>query len=218
MDEPPEAEVKVGPWRRRSRRTAYANPWLTIFHDVVARPDGKPGIYGVVHFENLAVGVVALDADDRVLLVGQHRYTLDDYSWELPEGGSPHHEDPLEGGRRELEEETGFRAAEWRELCRFHLSNSVTDEAGVIYVATGLTPGPARPEATEELEVRWLPLDEALAMTERGEITDAMTLLGLWRLALDRVAGDRSDRSGLPSVGQPRLDGADAAPATDSEP
>src|SRR3982751_4401299 len=105
-------------WRRNSRRAAYENPWLTVWHDEVTRPDGAPGIYGVVHFANLAVGVVAIDADDRVALVGQHRYTLDAYSWEIPEGGVPPDEDPRDGAARELREETGVVATEWRELGR----------------------------------------------------------------------------------------------------
>ncbi|HEV7809287.1 MAG TPA: NUDIX hydrolase, partial [Candidatus Limnocylindrales bacterium] len=125
--------VAVGPWRRRTRREAYANPWLTLWHDEVDRPDGSAGIYGVVHFANLAVGAVVLDDDDRVLLVGQHRYTLDSYTWEIPEGGVPPGESPLDGARREVLEETGVEADGWRELLRVHLSNSVTDEAGVLF-------------------------------------------------------------------------------------
>ncbi len=176
----------IGPWRRRGRRAAYANPWITVWHDEVTRPDGSPGIYGVVHFANLAVGVVALDAEDRVLLVGQHRYALDAYSWEIPEGGVPAGEDPLEGARRELREETGAVAARWREIGRFHLSNSVTDEAGILYLATDLAQQAAAPEATEELEVRRVPFAEALAMTLDGRITDAMTIMGIQRVALER--------------------------------
>jgi 8-oxo-dGTP pyrophosphatase MutT (NUDIX family) len=179
--------VVVGPWRRRARRVAYENPWLTVWHDDVVRPDGSPGVYGVVHFASLAVGIVALDADDRVVLVGQHRYPLDTYSWEIPEGGVPAGEDPLDGARRELLEETGVVATGWREIGRFHLSNSVTDEAGILFLATGLTQEAAAPEATEELAVRWVPLEEALAMTLDGRITDAMAIMGIQRLALERV-------------------------------
>jgi 8-oxo-dGTP pyrophosphatase MutT (NUDIX family) len=179
----------IGPWRRIARRVAYENPWLTVWHDDVVRPDGSPGVYGVVHFESLAAGIVAIDADDRVLLVGQHRYPLDAYSWEIPEGGVPAGEDALEGARRELREETGFVAAEWLEIGRFHLSNSVTDEAGVLYLATDLTHEAAAPEATEELVVRWVPFAEALAMTLDGRITDAMAIMGIQRVALDRLRG-----------------------------
>ena len=141
----------VGPWQRRARRVAYENPWITIWHDDVVRPDGSPGMYGVVHLASLAVGIVALDADDRIVLVGQHRYPLDMYSWEIPEGGVPAGEDPLDGARRELLEETGVVAASWREIGRFHLSNSVTDEAGILYVAADLArrrPPPRRPRSS----------------------------------------------------------------------
>jgi 8-oxo-dGTP pyrophosphatase MutT (NUDIX family) len=176
----------IGPWRRRARRVAYQNPWITVWHDDVVRPDGSPGIYGVVHFPGLAAGVVAIDDQDRVLLVGQHRYTLDAYSWEIPEGGVPAGEAAVDGARRELREETGIVAARWREIVRFHLSNSVTDEAGVLYLATELAQETATPEATEELAVRWVPFEEALAMTLDGRITDAMAIMGIQRVALDR--------------------------------
>jgi ADP-ribose pyrophosphatase len=181
--------VTSGPWSRRTRRAAYENDWITVWHDEVTRPDGTPGIYGVVHFENLAAGVLAIDDRDRVLLVGQHRYTLDAYSWEIPEGGVPIGETPLEGARRELREETGVTAADWRELGRIHLSNSVSDEAAVLFLATGLTHGTAAPDGTEALEVRWLPFDEALAMTLDGRISDAMSVVAIERHALQRATG-----------------------------
>ena len=185
----PEAPpVTVGPWIRRSRRVAYENAWITVWDDAVLRPDGGPGIYGVVHFANLAAGVVVLDEHDRVLLVGQHRYPLDAWSWEIPEGGVAPAEAPLDGIRRELREETGVEAAEWIELARFHLSNSVSDEAGILFLATIVTHGAAEPEPTEEIESRWVSFDEALAMTLDGRITDAMSIIGLQRVALARVA------------------------------
>jgi len=183
--------TRIGPWTRRSRRTVYENAWMRVWHDEVVRPDGAPGIYGVIHFANVAVGVVALDDAGRILLVGQHRYTLDAYSWELPEGGVNPGEDPLGGAQRELLEETGYRAAEWRELLRFTTSNSIADETGVLFVATGLTAGVAQPDGTEELAVRWLAFDEALAMVDRGEITDAISQIGLLRVALERAADGR---------------------------
>lgn len=174
------------PWTQRSRRVAYDNPWITVYHDDVLRPDGQPGIYGVVHYKNLAAGVVALDAAQRILLVGQYRYTLGAYSWEIPEGGAPPSEDPLEAARRELLEETGYTATDWRLLLRSHLSNSVSDEDAYVYLATGLQSGPAEPEPTEQLQIRWVPFDEALGMALDGRITDSMSILGLQRLALLR--------------------------------
>lgn len=185
MDE--DERVVVGPWNRHRRTVAYENPWLVVWHDEVTRPDGSPGLYGVVHFANLAAGVVVLDPTDRLLLVGQHRYPLDAYSWEIPEGGVPDGETALAGAQRELREETGVEAAEWRELLRVHLSNSVSDELAVLFVADGLTHGVARPDATEALEVRWVPFETALAMTADGRITDAMSVIAIQRVALDRA-------------------------------
>ena len=180
--------TRSGPWVRRSRRVAYENAWLTVWHDEVDRPDGSPGIYGIVHFAAAAIGVAVLDDDDRVLLVGQHRYALDDYSWEIPEGGVAPDESPLEGAGRELREETGVEATDWRELVRFHLSNSVTDEAGVLFAARALRHGTATPDPTEELAIRWVPFAESLAMVGDGRITDAMTIMALQTIALERAA------------------------------
>ena len=181
----------ASPWRRHVRRIAYDNAWIQVLHDEVTRPDGQPGIYGVVHFRNRAVGVVAIDDQDRVALVGQHRYTLDRYSWEIPEGGVPFDEDPLDGARRELREETGLDASTWREIGRMELSNSVTDEIGLMYLATGLTQGEATPEATEDLRLRWVPFAEITGMIDRGELPDALT-----QLALERVARLRAGAGG----------------------
>jgi 8-oxo-dGTP pyrophosphatase MutT (NUDIX family) len=185
---PSNSEPTANPWTRLSRGVAYQNPWITVYHDEVVRPDGRPGIYGVVHFRNRAVGVVALDERDRVLLVGQYRYTLSAYSWEIPEGGAAEGEDPLDAARRELREETGYSAGRWELLLRAHLSNSVSDEEALCYLATDLRAGDACPEGTERLEVRWVPFAEALEMAARGEITDALSLLGLQREALLRAA------------------------------
>jgi len=190
QDDPADVTV-VGPWRRRSRRLTYENAWIQVHHDEVTRPNGEPGIYGVVHFRTRAVGIVAIDDEDRVVLVGQHRYTLDRYTWEIPEGGVPPDEDLLEGARRELREETGCEADQWRAIGAFDTSNSITDEIGMLYLATGLTDGEATPDATEDLIVRRIPFGEVMAMLDRDEITDAMS-----QLALERVARLRAARAG----------------------
>ena len=191
------AAVDVGPWRRRSRRVAYENPWIDVWHDEVDRPDGTPGVYGVVHFRSRAVGVVAVGDDGRILLVGQHRYALDEYSWEIPEGGVDEGESLEAGCRRELREETGYEASSWRLLCRLSLSNSVTDERGALFVAEGLTPGDATPDGTEALELRWATLDGILAEIAAGAIHDVMTIaaIGLYAAARD-TATERRDVDG----------------------
>ena len=182
-------DSQANPWRRLSRRVAYENPWLTVWHDDVTRPDGRPGIYGVVHFANLAIGVLAIDGGDRVMLVGQYRYTMDAYSWEIPEGGGAPNESPLEAAQRELAEETGIQAGTWRELGRAALSNSVTDEIAIFFRATDLVTGDAAPEGTEVLQTRWIPFHDALAMTLDGRITDGLSILAIQREALDRRRG-----------------------------
>jgi 8-oxo-dGTP pyrophosphatase MutT (NUDIX family) len=176
-----------GRFVRRSRRVAYENPWITVWHDEVTRPDGNAGIYGIVHFANRAVGIVAIDDEDRVVLVSQHRYALDHDSWEIPEGGVPWDEDPLVGAQRELREETGLTATTWTELCQLELSNSVTDETALVFVATDLTDGDADPEPTEALQIRSVPFEEALAMTRDGRILDALSVIAIQRVALDRM-------------------------------
>jgi 8-oxo-dGTP pyrophosphatase MutT (NUDIX family) len=186
------SDPTANPWRRLSRRVAYENPWLTVWHDEVIRPDGAPGIYGVAHFAHRAIGVVPLDtARDAVLLVGQFRYTLDRYSWEMPEGGGDFDEEPEAAARRELAEETGYHGGSWRLLGRCHLSNSVCDEEAWLFAATDLEPGAATPEGTEQLQARWVPFDRALAMIGEGEITDAMTIVALQQVALERAREGR---------------------------
>jgi 8-oxo-dGTP pyrophosphatase MutT (NUDIX family) len=188
MSDPTEgADDGLGnPWTRLSRAPIYDNPWITVYQDQVLRPDGTPGIYGVVHFRNRAHGIVALDHQDRLLLVGQYRYTLDIYSWELPKGGGLLDEEPLTSARRELAEETGFTARHWRELLRAHLSNSVSDEVAICYLATDLQPGPAQPDGTERLQLRWVAFSEALRMIGDGQITDAVSVMGIQQVALIR--------------------------------
>ncbi len=168
------------PWQTLRSREVYDNAWIKVREDAVIRPDGEPGIYGVVHFKNIAVGVLAVE-DEFIYLVGQYRYPLERYSWEIPEGGCPEGEDPLDAARRELEEETGLRAANWEKMGEAYLSNSVSDEHAVWYLATELTEGKHNPDGTEQLEVRRVSFEQALEMALTGEITDALSLLAIMR-------------------------------------
>jgi 8-oxo-dGTP pyrophosphatase MutT (NUDIX family) len=181
-------DAAENPWRTVSSKQVYDNPWITLREDQVIRPDGEPGIYGVVHYKNIAVGVLPIE-DDHTYLVGQYRYPLERYSWEIPEGGCPEGEEPLRAAQRELREETGLEARRWQMLGEAYLSNSVADEYAVWFLATGLVPGERRPEGTERLEVRRLPLREALAMALNGEITDALSLVAITSYALKYPAG-----------------------------
>lgn len=174
------------PWLTLRSSFKYDNPWISVTHFDVLNPSGNEGIYGVVHFKNRAIGVLALEDDGTTYLVGQYRYALQSYSWEIPEGGGPHAEDPLEAAKRELLEETGLRAREWRQILRMHLSNSVTDEESIVYLATGLVQGEASPEETERLELQRLPLTDVLAMVQRGEITDSITIAAVLCVALEQ--------------------------------
>jgi 8-oxo-dGTP pyrophosphatase MutT (NUDIX family) len=177
------------PWRTLGSRRVYENPWISVREDSVIRPDGEPGIYGVVHYKNTAVGVLPAE-DDHVYLVGQYRYPLERYSWEIPEGGCPQDEEPLEAARRELREETGFEAGNWRRLGEAFLSNSVADEYAVWFLATDLVAGEPQNEGTEVIGVRRVPLREAVAMTMDGRITDALSILALSTYALEKFGSD----------------------------
>jgi 8-oxo-dGTP pyrophosphatase MutT (NUDIX family) len=177
------------PWQTIATRIVYENPWISVREDQVIRPDGAPGIYGVVEFKNIGIGIVPLDDAGNVHLIGQYRYTLHAYSWEIPEGGCPENEEPLAAAQRELLEETGLEARAWRLMGRAHLSNSVTDEIVMWYLATELIHGKADPEGTEKLEHRSVPFDEAVQMIERGEITDALSILALLHCARLKAQG-----------------------------
>lgn len=168
---------KNGPWTVRNLELRYDNPWLSLEHSAVIHPNGSDGIYGVVRFKNLAVGVLPVFEDGTVPLVGQHRFPLDRYSWELPEGGGPLGSDPLAAAKRELIEETGYTAEHWAPLTEFDVSNSVTDERSVCYLAWGLTPGPARPEPSEALAHRRIPFADLVAQCLNGDIRDSLTIV-----------------------------------------
>lgn len=178
-------EEKVGGWKTKTATPVYENPWIKVSHHEVLTPKGTEGIYGVVHFKNTAIGVIPIDNDGNTWLVQQSRYTLNQYTWEIPEGGCPQGESPLAAAERELEEEVGLRADRWEELMRLHLSNSVTDELCVVFIARDLSFGQQALEATEDIVVKKLPLMDAIDMVKRGEITDGISVAALLRVALD---------------------------------
>lgn len=184
----------TNPWTLLDTETVYDNPWIRVEHHRVLNPAGNPGIYGKICFKNRAVAILALDADERLVLVGQYRYTLEAWSWELPMGGARLDLDPMLAAQRELAEETGLRARRWRELMRLHTSNSITDEVAHVYVARDLERGPPAPDDTEELEVVELPFAEALARVRRGEITDAVSAAAILRYAVETRAAAGSGR------------------------
>ena len=177
------------PWKVLAERRIYDNPWIGITEYDVINPGGGKGIYGKVHYKGLAIGVVPMDQDGYIWLVGQYRFVLDQYSWEIPEGGGDPTISPVESAQRELREETGLVASEWTFLQEMHLSNSVSDERALIYLARGLEQHEAMPEETEELVVRRVPFDEAYEMVERGEITDSMSVAGILKVKLLLVTG-----------------------------
>lgn len=175
--------TEENPWTTLTESEVYNNPWIRLTHREVLNPKGGKGIYGVVHFKNKAIGIVPVDEDGYTYLVGQYRYTLNEYSWEIPEGGGPFDEDPILAAMRELKEETGFVAEHWKMIGRIHTSNSVTDEEGFLFLATGLKPGESEPEETEELVVKRILLTEAVEMVMNGEITDSLSIAGLLKAA-----------------------------------
>jgi 8-oxo-dGTP pyrophosphatase MutT (NUDIX family) len=171
------------PWGRGAVREVYDNPWIRVTHHEATAPTGRPAQYGVVSFKNLAIAVLPLHDDGTVTIVGQNRFALADYSWEIPEGGSPLHQDPLDGARRELAEETGLAARDWRKVLQVQLSNSVTDERAVGYIALGLYPSEEAwaPDESEDLQLARVPFRELLDAALAGHIADVLTVAMLLR-------------------------------------
>jgi len=172
------------PWQKLERKEIYDNPWITVYEDDVITPAGTKGIYGTVSFKNLAIGIIPIDEEGNTWLVGQYRYPLDAYSWEIPMGGGPLAIDPLLSAKRELKEETGLSAKVWEKFMCIHTSNSVCSEEGYVYIAKELTEGEMMPEDVEELKVWKLPLNEAIQMAYDGKITDSLSLAGLLKLGM----------------------------------
>lgn len=178
------------PWNTLGSELIYDNPWIRVREDKVLNPAGGDGIYGVVHFKNFAIGIIPVDSDGHTWLVGQYRYPLKEYSWEIPMGGAEYNTSPLEGGKRELREETGITAHNWTELMKIHTSNSVTDEVGYVFVATELTMGTWEPEETEQLIVRRVPFSDAFGMVLDNTITDGISVAAILRLNVAFKSGE----------------------------
>lgn len=171
------------PWQTISSKKVYENPWIVVQEDQIINPSGNPGIYGKVMFKNLAIAVMPLDQENHTWLVGQHRYTLNQYSWELPMGGVPFDENIIQGAQRELLEETGITAGKWTQLLKMHTSNSVTDELAYTFIAEDLTIGEPQFDDTEDLQISRLPLSEVLEMVMQGSITDSLSVASILKLA-----------------------------------
>lgn len=172
------------PWKKLKSNTVYENPWIRVDNHDVLNPAGNPGIYGTVHFKHLAIGVITLDKDKNTHLVGQYRFPLERYSWEIPEGGGKIEIDPLLTAQRELLEETGIKAKSWKELIRLNTSNSVTDELGIIFLAEDLEQFEPQPDEDEDLTIKKVPFKKAYEMVLNGEILDSLSLAAILRLKL----------------------------------
>ncbi len=180
---------KRGPWTTLKEELRYETPWIAVSHHEILDPSGAQGIYGVVHFKNLAIGIVPLDEELNTWIVGQYRYPIGAYSWEIPEGGGKRDIPPIESAKRELREEVGIEATRWAEILRMDLSNSASDEHAIIYVAQGLTFFPPAPDHNEELVQRKLPFEELYAMVKRGEVHDSLTVAAVMKVKLMLLEG-----------------------------
>ena len=170
-------------WKKLGSKVVYDNPWITVYEDHVVNPGGGENQYGRIHFKNKAIAIVPLDDEGNTWLVGQDRYTLGAYSWEVPMGGAASDEEPLDAAKRELKEETGLSAAKWTSIMHLHTSNSITDEEGFVFLAENLSEGEPEFEETEKLEIRKLSFEQALEMVNNGQITDAISVAAILKIA-----------------------------------
>lgn len=176
------------PWDIVEKKHIYANPWISVDEYEVINPSGNPGIYGTVNFKNRAVGIIPIDHEGNTWLVGQYRFPLQQYSWEIPMGGAPIDEPILQCAQRELSEETGLLASEWTELGYIHVSNCITNEEGYLFICKELEQGDAHPEETEQLTVKKLAFEEVFQMSMDGRITDALSIIAIQRVRLLGIA------------------------------
>lgn len=178
------------PWRILRKKDVYETPWIKVTHHDVLNPAGKQGIYGTVHFKNYALGIVALDENNHTWIVGQYRFPMNEYTWEIPEGGGPVEEDPLESARRELMEETGIEARNWTLIQHMQLSNSASDEVAFLYLAKDLIYHKPHPEENEELQQRKIHFDALYEMVKKGKVTDSLTVAAVLKIKLMMLEGE----------------------------
>jgi 8-oxo-dGTP pyrophosphatase MutT (NUDIX family) len=190
------------PWTVVSEATVYENNWIRVNHHEVLDPSGSPAIYGTVHFKSHATGVVPIDGNGDVFLVGQYRFPLGAYSWEVPEGGGPQDVPFLESAQRELREECGLVAKSWKEILGMDISNSVSDERATVFLAWDLLATAAQPDETERLQVMRVPFWDAVARVKRGEIRDSISVAALFRVALMALQGELPEQIAK-AIGQP---------------
>lgn len=174
--------IRRGPWEVHASREVYSNEFLRVMEEEVIQPDGKPGIFGLVEFRHPGVGIVPVTEDREVFLVRQFRYANNSYLWEIPGGNSEPGEDVLVAAKRELREETGFLADEWTPLGYTYPQVGIVYSVVHLFLARALREGGADRDGTEEMAVRKLPLREALRQISTGEITDANTIVSLYRV------------------------------------
>lgn len=170
------------PWKTLDSEVKYENPWIKVTHSNVLTPGNDKGVYGSVHFKNWAIGMVPLDKELNTWIVGQYRYPLNQYSWEIPEGGGPIGESALDTAKRELSEEVGLVAKKWTQIQTFHLSNSVSDEYGELFLAQDLEEFENHPDPDEELVVKKMPFNDVFQMVLSGEITDSMSIMAILKV------------------------------------
>lgn len=171
--------TQTNPWKTLKSELKFDTPWIAVTKHDIINPAGNEGIYGTVSFKNLAIGVLPLDNEGNTWIVGQWRYPLKQYSWEIIEGGGPFGIDPIESAKRELKEEAGIIAKNYMLLCNMHTSNSVTDEYCHIYLARDLEITEAEPEETEDLVIKKIPFSKAYEMVMNGEITDSLSMVAI---------------------------------------
>lgn len=181
---------EANPWKTHSSEKVYESPWISVTKHDVTNPGGFPGTYSVVHFKNLAIGIIPLDAEKNTWLIGQYRYPIGRYTWEIPEGGGDMNIDPLESAKRELHEEAGIHAGKWTKIQELHLSNSATDEFCLIYLAQDLTIGESEPEPDEALQIVKLPFEDVYQMVCNGTLTDSLTVTAVLKVKLMIMNGE----------------------------